>query len=142
MFSHILIAWDASPEARRAFEYGQEIAERFTARVDLVSIAQAPEHVRNESERERNLAEARAFYEEQAGSLLASARERGIELHFRVVAGGHPAEGILKVAHQTGADLIIMGRRGKSAAQRFMIGSVSDRVSRYAGCPVLIVGKD
>jgi nucleotide-binding universal stress UspA family protein len=142
MFSHILIAWDASPEAHRAFEYGQEIAARFSSRIDLVSIAQAPEHVRSDAERERNVAEARAYYEEQAAGLVQAARERGIDLHFRVVPGAHPAEGILKVAHQGGVDLIIMGRRGKSLAQRFMIGSVSDRVSRYAACPVLIVGKD
>jgi nucleotide-binding universal stress UspA family protein len=55
------------------------------------------------------------------------------------VAVGHPAEQILRCAEDFHADLIVMGRRGMTRATRWILGSVSERVMRYAHCPVTVV---
>jgi nucleotide-binding universal stress UspA family protein len=55
-----------------------------------------------------------------------------------VVRRGHPAEEILLAAESRPTDLIVVGSRGLSGLSRFLLGSVSDRVARYAPCPVLL----
>jgi nucleotide-binding universal stress UspA family protein len=52
---------------------------------------------------------------------------------------GHPAEQIVRVAERENANLIVMGRRGKTTIERWMLGSVSERVLRYAHGSVLVV---
>jgi len=62
-----------------------------------------------------------------------------IEMQLRV---GFPAEEIVKAACESGAQFIIVGSRGHSAAQtlrRFVVGSISRRVLQLAPCPVMIV---
>ena len=51
---------------------------------------------------------------------------------------GDPADAILSLAAAEELDLIIMGSRGLNAAQRFLLGSVSTKVSAHAPCAVLV----
>ncbi|MDE2482069.1 MAG: universal stress protein [bacterium] len=139
MFSHIVIAWDGSDHARSAFEYGLGIAEKFQSRVQLVSVARHVEHAETQDERQDSRRQARQFYESSASELVAAAKRRGISAELLVVEGGHPAEVIVDTARSVGADLVIVGRRGLSGVTRFLIGSISDRIARYAHCPVLLI---
>ena len=52
---------------------------------------------------------------------------------------GDPADAILDVAEERGADLIVVGHKGMTGARRFMLGSVPHRVSHHAPCSVLII---
>ncbi|MDB5059123.1 MAG: UspA [Chloroflexi bacterium] len=61
----------------------------------------------------------------------------GTTIEQNIVAG-HPADLILKTATEPHADLIILGSRGLNGAQRFLLGSVSHRVSQHAHCTVLV----
>ena len=54
-------------------------------------------------------------------------------VHARI---GKPAEQILAVASEVGADLIIVGSKGAVGLTRLVIGSVSEHVVRAAGCAV------
>lgn len=139
MFSHIIVAWDGSDHARRAFEYGVEISTRFEARLQLVSVARHAEHAETQDERQDSRRQARRFYESAAADLIASAEKRGVRADLILVEGGHPAEAIVDTARKVGADLIVVGRHGLSGVTRFLIGSVSDRIARYAHCPVLLI---
>ena len=58
------------------------------------------------------------------------------------VSQRHPADGIVQVAEETGADLVVMGSRGLGGFKRAFMGSVSDSVVRHAHCPVLVVRKE
>lgn len=55
------------------------------------------------------------------------------------VRRGTPAEEVLRVAHQVGADLIVVGRYGKGGLKVGRLGSVADRILRYAPVSVLVV---
>ena len=57
----------------------------------------------------------------------------------RTSSVGHAAEQILRAEEDIHADLIVMGRRGLTRATRWLLGSVSERVLRYAHCPVTVV---
>ena len=52
---------------------------------------------------------------------------------------GDPADAILDVAEEQGADLIIVGNKGMTGAKRFLLGSVPNKVSHHAPCSVLII---
>lgn len=52
---------------------------------------------------------------------------------------GHPAEEIVGAATETCCDIIVVGSHGHGTLERFLLGSVSDRVFEYAPCSVLIV---
>lgn len=61
-------------------------------------------------------------------------------VHFFVhVRIGRAADEILEVARDVGADLIIVGSHGLTGVNRLMLGSVSERVVREAGCTVEVV---
>src|ERR1039457_378169 len=52
---------------------------------------------------------------------------------------GHPPEHIVALAEREHVDLIVMGRRGRTQVGRFILGSTSERVLRYAHCAVTVV---
>ena len=56
-----------------------------------------------------------------------------------VVREGSPARVILEVADEEAVDLIVMGSSGKSGFDRFIMGSVADKVVNSAKCAVLVV---
>jgi nucleotide-binding universal stress UspA family protein len=54
---------------------------------------------------------------------------------------GHPAEQIMKLAEEQSVDLIVMGTLGRSGIEKFLLGSVADKVIRNSRIPVLTVRK-
>ena len=73
---------------------------------------------------------------------LAEAISRAKEVTQNVsgsVEDGHPAEMILTLADRNGCDLIVLGRRGISAVERFLLGGVSSSVVGHSKCDVLVV---
>jgi nucleotide-binding universal stress UspA family protein len=66
---------------------------------------------------------------------LKDARKADIEFEVRK---GDPSNTILEEQLRLGADLIVIASHGKAGAARQAIGSVTDKVVRAAGCPVLV----
>jgi len=55
------------------------------------------------------------------------------------VRADDPAGGLLAVAEERGADLLVVGSRGYNGLDRFLLGSVSEKALRHAACSVLVV---
>jgi nucleotide-binding universal stress UspA family protein len=53
--------------------------------------------------------------------------------------GANVSEEILDLAEQSGTDLIVVGCKGKSAIQRFLLGSITNRIAGHAHCSVWAV---
>jgi len=137
MFRKVLVAFDGSTQARKAFEVGLEIARRFGAELEAMGVIRLPEPAVR-IELDAALDEGRRVFAEHFRELAAAAAAVGVAFQGRVEVG-HPAEQIVHGAERDGADLIVMGRRGVSRFERWMLGSISERVLRYAHCPVLVV---
>lgn len=52
---------------------------------------------------------------------------------------GDPATTIIGFCEENNADLLVIGRRGAGVIERFILGSVADRLVHYAPCPVMVV---
>jgi nucleotide-binding universal stress UspA family protein len=68
-------------------------------------------------------------------------RDAGVRYRARVVTG-RPSTVLEDTAREEGADLIVVGRRGRSAARELLAGSVSHELSHRSEIPVLIVNLD
>ena len=70
-------------------------------------------------------------------SLQEALTARGLAVDL-VPRAGDPATAILDAADESDSDLIVMGTRGLGTAERWLIGSVSDKVLHHAHCSVLV----
>jgi nucleotide-binding universal stress UspA family protein len=77
---------------------------------------------------------AESVLKRAAGDALSKGVE--VETHARE---GQPAEVIIDIANQEQADLIVVGSRGLTGIRRYLLGSVSSKVSEHAPCNVMIV---
>lgn len=77
---------------------------------------------------------ATAALEERAAKI----REHGLATRW-LLKTGVPHEEIVKTASEEGAAYVVMGTHGRGALERFLLGSVADRVVRTAPCPVVTV---
>ncbi len=72
--------------------------------------------------------------------LLKAEHEHGGRITIRsILRRGEAAAALLDVAREESADLIVVGNKGMAGAQRFLLGSVPNRVSHHAPIDVLIV---
>ncbi len=139
----VVVAYDFSPSAEEALVRAVDVACR------------APQHVLHivvAIDSRRGLAvaptnEISYDYAEHVQHLVtdrmiaafagrASASEVQFYVHARI---GKPAEEILLLASSVGADLVFIGSHGKTGVERYLLGSVSERVVREAKCPVMVV---
>jgi nucleotide-binding universal stress UspA family protein len=137
VFETILVAYDGSPQAQRATELGFSLAEAMESKLLIFAVIRPPEPAAR-AELNAILDNAREHYQQSFAQLREEAKLRSVEIETEIEIG-HPAEHIVHRAEQTHISLIIMGRRGVSSFQRWMLGSISERVLRYAHCPVMVV---
>jgi nucleotide-binding universal stress UspA family protein len=137
VFETILVAYDGSPQAQRATELAFSLAEAMQSKLLIFAVIRPPEPAAR-AELNAILDDAREHYEQDFAQLREQARRRGLDLATEIEVG-HPAEHIVHRAEHAETALIIMGRRGISSFQRWMLGSISERVLRYAHCPVMMV---
>jgi nucleotide-binding universal stress UspA family protein len=136
-FRRMLIAYDGSPQSEKAVELAFSLAECLDSSVLVFAVARPPEPATS-VELGAVLDDAREHYEEGFKTIREKARAHNLEVKTDI-AVGHPGEQIIHRAELEGIDLIILGRRGRSMISRMMLGSVSERVLRYAHCPVMVV---
>lgn len=67
---------------------------------------------------------------------LSEPEHRGIHIQIEI---GDPSAEILDYAKAVEAELIIMPARGSAGSERFLLGSVAERIVRFARCPVLVL---
>jgi nucleotide-binding universal stress UspA family protein len=137
MFRRILVAFDGSDPARKAFDVALDMAQKYQSEVHVLAIARPPEFA-EEVETKAVIENARKRLERQFGALKSRAMQIGMNPHFRIRVG-HPAEQIVRDAEEHEIKLILLGHRGHGIFDRWLLGSISRWVITYADCPVMIV---
>jgi nucleotide-binding universal stress UspA family protein len=133
----MLVGYDGSPQSEKAVEVAFSLADCIDSTVLIFAVARPPEPATS-VELEAVLDDAKEHYQEGFKKILEKARAHDLDVKMDM-AVGHPGEQIIHRAELDKIDLIILGRRGRSMISRMMLGSVSERVLRYAHCPVMVV---
>ncbi|MFY0991514.1 universal stress protein [Halomonas sp. C05BenzN] len=145
MFTSILVPVDGSEHARKALSVACQLARQEGSTLHLLHI---PEELSHETTLVWGIGaiaiEASREERENAGKQVISraaeaAREQGVTEVETVIGQGDPARTILSEAKRRGVDAIVMGSRGLSDLQGFVVGSVSHKVSHTAECTVITV---
>ncbi|CAN5675282.1 universal stress protein [soil metagenome] len=132
----ILLATDLSPASDEATAMAVDLARRLAARLVIVNVLEK-RRLTGGGAHDR-VDQARAEREARLVILVKHARDVGASAEF-LLWTGDPGASISAAAEAEGADVVVVGTRGRSGAGRMLLGSVSDHVVRTADCPVLVV---
>lgn len=141
MFTHILLAADGSECALKAAVVAATLASKFNARLTIINVFQPFPTVGPYGEMVNAALDDKYITEMQEHALSHAGRiADGMDVSYRCHQEiGQPAAEIVRIAEEDRCDLIVLGSRGLNGVKAFLLGSVSDRVSHHAHCPVLIV---
>ena len=132
----ILLATDLTAASREATERAIELATRLDARLLIVNVLEK-RRLSGAGTHDR-VDQARSDRETALVKVVHGARDAGVTAEF-LVWEGDPGDSIAAAAEAEHADIVVVGTRGRSGAERMLLGSVSDHVVRHAECPVLVV---
>ena len=144
MFGSIVVGTDGSDTAKEAVRQATDLAKSVGGTVHLVSAFEPVSDSRLREERQevpKDLEWMVNPREDVEGTLAEAAegiKEQGVEV-ATYAREGDPADAILDVAEEKGADLIVVGNKGMSGAKRFLLGSVPNKISHHAPSSVMII---
>ena len=143
MYDTILVPTDGSDHAVRAAEHGLFLARLFDAEVHLLNVVdvQAAAGIFDAGGVDRAFVERLEADGEAAIESIEAVADETDALQTALVRG-EPADAILDYAEEHGAELIAMGTHGRSGVNRYIAGSVTERVVRLAEVPVLTARAD
>jgi nucleotide-binding universal stress UspA family protein len=139
MMQQILIAWDGSRPALRAFDTAVDLARRYDAELVAVSVAHSPAHAETAADRTESVDAARRYLEETLSAVHDRAERVGVPLAHVIVEGDSPADDILGYAHEHGFDLVVVGHHRNRRTGRFLLHGLAERMIAHASMPVLVV---
>ncbi|MDQ0272089.1 universal stress protein [Cytobacillus purgationiresistens] len=139
-YQNILVAVDGSNEAECAFRKAMEIAKSNQANLILTHVIDTRTYAAVEAYDRTSAERADTFAKELMEKYKNECFEAGITHVEYEIEYGSPKVKIPKdVALKHNIDLIICGATGLNAVERFLIGSVSEHITRHAPCDVLVV---
>jgi len=144
-FENILLPVDGSHQCLHAEELAVTVAKKFRSKVTMVHVVpHAFLHPREPHPMPEAVAkEITGWFLQHGKKVVGEAemlfRTEGIEVNAELIEYADPAETIIQKTESGKYDLVVIGNRGESEAETFSLGSVADKVSRHAECPVLIV---
>jgi nucleotide-binding universal stress UspA family protein len=134
----ILIATDGSEYTKEAVTTGLKLAKVLEAEVTALYVIDQTSFVTFPVD--SSIVSVYPQLENEGKRAVEEVQKEGADMGVKVtpvVAEGSPTRKIVEMAADF--DLVVMGTLGRSALGKLFIGSVAERVTRYAPCPVLVV---
>lgn len=137
MIHKVLLGYDGSASSDDACRFAVDLCKRYGAELHVLAAARPPD-IGDEVETEAVIENSRRYYDRMLSSLKLRLANEAISVHVSL-AVGHPAEQLVRYAEQHGIDHIVVGHRGHTVFERWLIGSVARQVIAYAHCAVTVV---
>jgi len=149
----ILVAVDGSESAQKAAQKGAELAESLKAEVTLIHVytetAQIPVNQFNEVASYLSAETLENVMQQQEDTIKAKRQKildqdaeffkrKGIEPE-KILVHGDPADEVCDYAEENDFDLIIVADKGHGKVERFLLGSISDKIVRHSKKTVMVV---
>jgi nucleotide-binding universal stress UspA family protein len=139
MFQRILLAWDGSEVALRAFDVAIDVARRYDIELVAVSIAYSPAHAETAADRDETTDAAHRYLTQTFEDVIDRAHRAGVDVEHEIIDGDTPARALLDYAHTHGFDLIVCGHHHSGRAGRLLLKGVAPELIQD-GAPILVVG--
>jgi nucleotide-binding universal stress UspA family protein len=143
MFEKILVATDGSEHGYRAAKAALELGKISGGKVTAIYVADTnrtshlPDDMLLFSIRELLLKEGK----EALKQVETLAKDMGVAFES-VVTEGNPGSEIISYAQSAGMDIIILGAVGRTGLDKFLLGSVAEKVVRSSKIPVLTIPRE
>jgi len=142
MYKKILLPTDGSEYANKAAEHAIWIAKKSNAEIIALTVMETSTLIGLPAD--DLIIRIKEVLEEEASNSLDKIKkiveESGYNIKLTLKTDeGSPADSILDMIEKEGIDLVVMGTSGKHGLDRFLLGSVTEKVVRSAKCPVLVV---
>ena len=141
MYDDILIPTDGSRAAEAAIDHALGLASTYDARVHTLYVVDVNVYGTLETGTDVVVSALEREGEEAVERIAEAVAEAGLEATTSVVTGT-PYREIVDYADEEGVDLIVMGTHGRRGLDRYLLGSVAEKVLRSTETPVLTVHWD
>ncbi len=144
MFKKIMVATDGSQTSIRTAELAVGLARLSGGSiiaiyvVDVYRLAHLPGYAAFPSLSSRLMELMQREGELAISEVENMACDAGVPFSS-IIAEGDPSQEIVKRSHKSGADLLVLGRIGRSDLEKILLGCVAEKVVRHSKIPVLIV---
>lgn len=136
MYDHILLPTDGSEETEPAVEQAIDLADRYSASLHILYVVD-----KTALTPDMDVSLMYEELEEMGQSIVADLTDRaeqaGVTDAVGAVLYGAPHEEIIEYADEHGVDLIVMGTHGRTGLDRYILGSVAEKVVRLSEVSVL-----
>jgi nucleotide-binding universal stress UspA family protein len=141
MFHKILIATDGSETSQKAAEMGVGLAKKHSAKILAVYVADTsrlgylPDYIQYSGMiRELMLKEGK----EATDQVEELAKKESVDCE-KIILEGRPSDELLRLSRESAVDLLVMGSVGRGGLDRFLLGSVAEKVTQHSKVPILLV---
>jgi nucleotide-binding universal stress UspA family protein len=134
----IVLGYDDTEPSKRALERAVDLVKAFGSKLYVTSVAPTLEPASGRGTGGIDPTDPPEKHRAELDTARQYLEGQGVQAEYQA-AIGEPADTIVALASQRGADLIVVGTRELGLLQRLLGQSVSDAVAHQARCDVLIV---
>jgi nucleotide-binding universal stress UspA family protein len=138
MYERILVPTDGSEASEGAVEHAVDLAKQYGATIHALYVVDSGSYTSLEAGSDIVLEALKDEGKTAVGHVVDAAERAGVDVTSGVQTGtAHRT--ILDYAEEEDCDLIVMGTHGRTGLNRYLLGSVTERIVRSSDVPVLTV---
>ncbi|MFB6102443.1 MAG: universal stress protein [Haloplanus sp.] len=141
MYQDILVPTDGSEASTQAVDHAVDLATQYDATIHALYVVDTGAYVSIEVGSEMIVEALREEGREAVDAVAATAGDAGVASQTNVVEGDAHRK-ILDYTDENDIDLIVMGTHGRRGVDRYLLGSVTERIVRSSPVPVLTVRQE
>lgn len=137
----IIVAYDGSPNSKKALQFGGEIAKELGADLTLVSVIDDDFSIFGGEFDVREFQQMQQAREDFGKKALADGTAQADKLGLKVTTAlliGNPAEELIQYGQRENVYLIVVGSRGLGGFKSLVLGSVTQNILSHSSIPVLV----
>lgn len=141
-FSKILVPFDASTYSMKAFKSAVEIAKNQKSEIHVLTCLEKENlgaWYKDSRINKKIMTDAKNYAKDVLSKLEKIGNDNGVPISITIKETKSIAKEIVEFSTSRRINLIVIGSHGQTGFNRMILGSVSNKVSQLAKCPVLIV---
>ncbi|MEW2446908.1 universal stress protein [Streptomyces parvulus] len=138
--TRVVVGVDGSPSSHAALRWADRYARAVGGVVEAIHVWDTPSAAGFTGpaiDPDFDLEQARERFRAELVAIFPDERPPGLR---EMLVEGDPSETLIRASQ--GAGILVVGRRGRGAFTRAMLGSVSTRCAQHAACPVVVVRQE